>query len=102
MAGWLETREKAHAQYRRFATTFRETAEKASVERLRYRSPDGLVTVVVDGSGNVRSITIAPGTLRGAHPERLAASVMNAVNAAGKAANKRLSRVLRENLEEAR
>ncbi|GLY65486.1 YbaB/EbfC family nucleoid-associated protein [Amycolatopsis taiwanensis] len=96
MPDWREAREKVLDQYRRFTETFDETKGKAEGERLRYRSPDGLVTVVVDGTGTVRSITLAPGTLGGAHPGRLGASVMNAVNAAGRAANARLTRKLAE------
>jgi DNA-binding protein YbaB len=49
-------------------------------------SPDGLVTAVVTGSGELVDLTIAESAIHGPHPQKIGSAVVAAVTAARRAA----------------
>jgi DNA-binding protein YbaB len=67
--------------------------EQCRMQRLRYSSPDKLISVVVDGNGRLVDLTIAPGALRGAHTQLLAGTIGKAINTARHAARSRQNRL---------
>jgi DNA-binding protein YbaB len=77
-----------------------QVTEQCREQRLRHTSPDGSVGVVVDGNGGLIELTIAPGTLRGAHPQLLANRIGKTVNTARQAAVKRQSALFADAVQE--
>jgi len=74
--------------------------QDAAAQRLSYTSPDNMITVVVDGNGNIQDLTIAPGTLHGAHPLLLTTSMRTALNAVRRAALTRKAKLIVQKLEQ--
>ena len=91
---------RANAAYRRHADITETVIQEAATHRLRYAAPDKMVTVVVDGNGDIQDLTIAPGTLTGAHPQLLANSIQTSLNAVRRAALTRRAKLIAEKLEE--
>ncbi|GAA4529386.1 YbaB/EbfC family nucleoid-associated protein [Amycolatopsis samaneae] len=84
----------------------RQAAElDAELARSRFsgRSADGVATAMVTGQGRLVGLTIADHALRGAHPQAVGPAVVEAVNAARRAAaavgGPKLSAVLDKNQE---
>lgn len=91
---------RANAVYRRHADITDAAIREAATQRLRYASPDQMVTVVVDGNGNIQELTITPGTLTGGHPQLLANSIQTSLNAVRRAALTRRAKLIAEKLEQ--
>jgi DNA-binding protein YbaB len=92
--------QRAKAAYARQVAAADAVEGETAHQRLRYTSPDGLVTVVVDGNAIIQELFIAPGTLHGSHPQLLADSLRTALNAARQAAHVRRGALIDKKLEQ--
>ena len=92
--------DRLEAAFERRIKILEEAEQEGAERRQRHVSPDGVVSVLTDGNGNFAELTIAPGALRGPHPQLLAELIRNSLNNARGTARARQSQVAMDRLRE--
>lgn len=90
---------EATADLARLRAMLSQTREGLARKKGVHRSPDGLVSVTVDGNGRVLTLTITHGTIRAIDPEVLAKTVLETINAGKTRAMSRSNEIVQDVLD---